>query len=59
MEVTGLNFMIVELRFGVTYWAANDTSGNCQLNALVRIKTIDTVFWKKIRRILGATQDLE
>jgi len=59
MEVTGLNFMILELRFGVTYWAANGTSGNCQLNALVSIETIDAVFWKKIRRFLGTAKDLE
>ena len=59
MEVTGLNFVILELRFGVTYWAANGTSGNCQLNALVRIETIDAVFWKKIRRFLGTTKDLK
>ena len=59
MKVTGLNFMILELGFGVTYWAANGTSGNCQLNALVRIETIDTVFWKKIRCFLDTTKDLE
>jgi len=59
MEVTGLNFMILELPFGVTYWAASGTTGNCQLNALVRLETIDTAFGEKIRRFLGPTQDLE
>ncbi len=50
MEVTGLNFMILELPFGVTYWAANGTTGNYQLNALVRLETIDTAsFWAPLR----------
>ena len=59
MEATGFSFMILELRFEVTYWAANDTSGNRHLNALVRIETIDNVFRKKVRRFLGTTKDLE
>ena len=48
MAVTGINFMILELRFGVTYWAARGTSGNCQLNALVRIEAIYAACGKKI-----------
>ena len=59
LKVTGLKFMILELRFGITYWATNGTSGNSQLNALVRIETVDTALWKKIRRFLDTTKDLE
>jgi hypothetical protein len=59
MEATGLNFMILELRFGVTHWAASRTTRNCQLNALVRIETIDAAFGKKIRCFLGTAKDLE
>jgi len=59
MEVTGFNFTILELRFSMTYWATSSTTGNCQLNALVRIETIDAAIGKKIRRFLGTTKDLE
>ena len=51
--------MKLELPFGETYWAANGTTGNYQLNALVCLETIDTAFGKKTRRTLGPTKDLE
>jgi len=59
MGVTSINFMILERRFGVTYWAARGPSGNYQLNALVRIETIDAALGKKIRCFLGTTKDLK
>ena len=59
-EVASLNFMILKkLRFGVTHWAASRTTRNCQLNALVRLETIDAAFGKKIRCFLRTAKDLE
>ena len=59
MEEIALNLVISIARIANTYRPIRSTTGNGQLNALVRIESVDASFREKIRRFLRTTEDLE